>query len=112
MTLVQVALKKLTLSQECLSGQLELGLPWDPLAQSVTAIETCRRNLQRLSAWNDKGDKADHVDIRSRALSHSGETFCKKNLQGDKQRIHNDDKCLIIMLECKPLRKRKDCSSF
>ena len=114
MTLVQVALKKLTLSQDCLSGQLELGLPWDPFAQSVTAIETCRRNLQRLSAWSDKGDKAEHLDIRSRALSHSGETFCKKNLQGVKQRIHNDDKCLqtkLFLLECKPLRKRKDCSS-
>ena len=89
-----MALKKLTLSQECWSGQLELGLPWDPLAQSVTAIETCRGNLQRLSEWNDKGNKAEHLDIRSRALSHSGETFCKKNLQGDKQRIHNDDNCL------------------
>ncbi|CAH3172369.1 unnamed protein product [Porites evermanni] len=81
MTLVQVALKTLTLSQECLSGQLKLGLPWDPFAQSVTAIETCRRNLQRLSAWNDKGDTAEHLHIRSRALSHSGEIFCKKNLQ-------------------------------
>ena len=93
-----MALKKLTLSQECLSGQLELRLPWDPLAQSVIAIETCRRNLQRLSEWNDKGDKAEHLDIRSRALSHSGETFCKKNLQGDKQRIHNDDNCLQTKL--------------
>ena len=114
MTLVQVALKKLTLSQECLSGQLELGLPWDPLVQSVTAIETCRRNLQHPSVWNDKEDKAEHVDIRTRALSHSGETFCKKILQGDKQRIHNDDKCLqtkLFLLECKPLRKRKDFSS-
>ena len=114
MTLVQVALKKLTLSQECLSGQIELGLPWDPLTQSATVIETCRRNLQRLSAWNDKGDKAEQVGIRSRALSHSGETFCKKNLQGNKQRIHNDDKCLqtkLFLLECKPLRKRKDCRS-
>lgn len=115
MTVVQVALKKLTLSQECLSGQLELGLPWDPLAQSVTAIETCRRNLQRLSTWSDKGDKAEHLDIRSRALSYSGETFCKKNLQGDKQSKHNDDMCLktnyFCLHECKPLRKRKDCSS-
>ena len=114
MTLVQVALKTLTLSQECLSGQLKLGLPWDPFAQSVTAIETCRRNLQRLSAWNDKGDTAEHLHIRSRALSHSGEIFCKKNLQGDKQRIHKDDNCLqtkLYLLERKPLRKRKDCSS-
>ena len=111
MTLVQVALKKLTLSQECLSGQLELGLPWDPLAQSVTAIETCCRNLQSLSTWSDKGDKVEHLDIRSTALSHSGETFCKKNLQGDKS---NDDMCLkdkLFLFECKPLRKRKDCSS-
>ena len=114
MTLIQVALKKLTLSQECLSGQLELGLPWDPLAQSVTAIETCRRNLQCHSAWNDRGDNPDHLDIRTRALSHSGETFCKINLQGDKQLIHNDDKCLqtkLFLLEYKPLRKRKDFSS-
>ena len=114
MTLVQVALKKLTLSQEFLSGQIELGLPWDPLTQSVTAVETCRKNLQRLSAWSDKGDKAEHLDIRSRALSHSGETFCKKDLQGDKQRKHNDEKCLqkkLFLLECKPLRKRKDYSS-
>ena len=114
MTLVQVALKKLTLSQEFLSGQIELGLPWDPFTQSVTAVETCRKNLQRLSAWNDKGDKAEHLDIRSRALSHSGETFCKKDLQGDKQRKHNDEKCLqkkLFLLECKPLRKRKDYSS-
>ena len=93
-----MALKKLTLSQECMSGQLELRLPWDPLTQSVTAIETCRRNLQRLSAWNDKGDKAEHLDIRNRALSHSGETFCKKNLQGDKQRIYIDDNCLQTKL--------------
>ena len=71
MTLIQVALKKLTLSQECLSGQLELGLPWDPLAQSVTAMETCRGNLQRLSEWNDKGDKAEHLDIRCRAQEKS-----------------------------------------
>ena len=54
MTLVQVAFKKLTMSQECWSGQLELGPPWVPLTQSVTAIEICRENLQRLSAWNDK----------------------------------------------------------
>ena len=71
MTLIQVALKKLTLSQECMSGQLELVLPWDPLAQSVTAIETCRRNLQRLSAWNDKEDNPDHLDIRTRAQEKS-----------------------------------------
>ena len=106
MTLVQVALKKLTLSQECLSGQLELGLPWDPLAKSVTAIETCRRNLQRPSVWFDKEDKTEHLDIRTRALSHSGEAFCKQNIQGDKQRKYNDDMCLqtkLFLLECKPL---------
>ena len=71
MTLVQVALKKLTLSQECLSGQLELGPPWAPLTQSVTAIEICRGNLQRLSAWSDKGDKAEHLYIRCRAQEKS-----------------------------------------
>ena len=107
MTLVQVALKKLTLSQECLSGQLELGLPWDPLAQSVTAIETCRRNLQCLSAWNDKGDKAEHLDIRSRALSHSGEAFCKKNLQGDKQRIQVfTNKIIFVRVQAFEKKKR------
>ena len=82
LTLIQVALKTLTLSQECVDGKLELGIPWDPLAMSATAMETCQRSLQRLSVWNDKEEKAETPDLR-RALSYAGETFDKISLQGE-----------------------------
>lgn len=81
LTLIQVALKKLTFSQECVDGKLELGIPWDPLAMSATAMETCQRSLQRLSVWSDKEEKAETPDLR-RALSNAGETFHKTSLQG------------------------------
>ena len=82
MTPIQVAIKKLTLSQECLDGKLELGLPWDPLAISATAMETCQRNIQRLSVLSVQEEQGETLCLH-RALFHSGETFHRASLQGE-----------------------------
>jgi len=82
MTPIQVAMKKLTLSQECLDGKLELGIPWDPLATGATAMETCKKSLQRPSAWTDKGEQGRTLATH-REISHAPETFHKTSLQGE-----------------------------
>ena len=91
MTLIQVAIKKLTLSQECLDGKLELRIPWDPLAMSATAMETCHRNLQRLSVWSEQHEPHK----QQKALLHSGEAFHKTSLPGDDSNSVED-----VYLEC------------
>lgn len=82
MTPIQVAIKKFTLSQECLDGKLELGLPWDPLAISATAMETCQRNVQRLSVLSVQEEQGETLGPH-RALFHSAETFHKTSLRGE-----------------------------
>lgn len=82
-TLIQVAVKKLTLSEECLDGKLELGIPWDPLATSTAKMGNCQKNLQSLSLWcrekEEQGGPLDHHD----ALLYSKEAFHKTSIHGE-----------------------------
>lgn len=81
-TLVQVAIKKLILSEECLDGKLELGIPWDPLAISTTEMENCQRNLKSLSSWSkDKKEQGGQLD-QNKTLSYAKETFQKSSIHG------------------------------
>ncbi|XP_020622658.1 uncharacterized protein LOC110060247, partial [Orbicella faveolata] len=81
-TLVQLAIKKLILSKECLDGKLELGIPWNPLAMSTIEMENCRKNLHRLSSWSkDKEEQAGQLD-RHKTLSYSREKFQKSGIHG------------------------------
>ena len=81
-TLVQVAIKKLILSEECLEGKLELGIPWDPLAMSTENMENCHKTLHRLSSWSqDKKEQGGQLD-QHKALSYSKETFQKFCIHG------------------------------
>ena len=81
-TLVQVAVKKLILSEECLDGNLELGIPWNPLAMSTIEMEKCQKNLHRLSSWSkDKEEQAGQLEGHI-TLSYSRETFHKSGIQG------------------------------
>lgn len=81
-TLVQLAIKKLILSEECLDGKLELGIPWNPLAVSTIEMENCRKNLHRLSSWSkDKEEQAEQLE-EHKALLYSKETFQKSGIHG------------------------------
>jgi len=82
-TLVQLAIKKLILSKECLDGKLELGIPWNPLAMSTIEMENCQKNLHRLSSWSkDKEEQAGQLD-RHKTLSYSREKFQKSGIHGE-----------------------------
>ena len=79
-TLVQVAIKKLILTEECLDGKLELGLPWNPLAMSTIEMENCQKTLHRLSSWSKgKEEQAGQLN-QHKALSK--ETFKKSGIHG------------------------------
>ena len=81
-TLVQVATKKLILSEECLDGKLELGIPWNPIAMSTIEMENCQKNLHSLSSWSqDKKEQGRQLEGH-KALSHSKETFQKRGIHG------------------------------
>lgn len=81
-TLVQVAIKKLILSEECLDGKLELEIPWDPLVLSTANMENCQKTLHRLSSWSqDKKEQGGQLG-QHKALSYSKETFQKSGIHG------------------------------
>ena len=81
-TLVQLAIKKLILTEECLDGKLELGIPWNPLAMSTIEMENCQKNLHRLSSWiEDKEEQAGQLESHN-TLSYSRETFQKRGIHG------------------------------
>ena len=81
-TLVQVAIKKLILSEECLDGKLELEIPWDPLVMSTANMENCQNALDRLSSWSqEKKEQGGQID-QHKALSYSKETFQKFGIHG------------------------------
>ncbi|KAJ7330603.1 hypothetical protein OS493_022218 [Desmophyllum pertusum] len=83
LSLVQVAIKKLILPQECLDGNLELGIPWDPLAVSTSQMENCQKNLQSLTSWSrGKAEQGERL-AQQKALSYSKETFHKTNIHDD-----------------------------
>ena len=82
LTLVQVAIKKLILSEECLDGKLELGIPWNPLAMSTIEMENCQKNLYRLSLWSQDKKEQPELLERHKTLSYSRETFQKSGIHG------------------------------
>lgn len=82
-TLIQMAIKKLTLSEECLEGKLELGIPWDPLAISTTKMENCQKNLQSLSLWSREKEEQGGRLEKQNALPYSKETFHKTSIHGE-----------------------------
>ncbi|KAL9950980.1 hypothetical protein ACROYT_G043564 [Oculina patagonica] len=82
-TLIQMAIKKLTLSEECLEGKLELGVPWDPLAISTTKMENCQKNLQSLSLWSREKEERGGRLAKQNALPYSKETFHKTSIHAD-----------------------------
>jgi len=101
-TLVQLAIKKLILSKECLDGKLELGIPWNPLAMSTIEMENCQKNLHRLSSWSkDKEEQAGQLD-RHKTLSYSREKFQKSG-------IHGEDVKFLKVRQC---RKSSACSVY
>ena len=98
-TLIQVAAKKLTLSEECLDGKLELGIPWDPLATSTAKMENCQKHLQSLSLWSrEKEERGGRLDQHD-ALLYSKETFQKTSIHGEDLYSVVADKYLLNKLE-------------
>ncbi|XP_066015479.1 protein shortage in chiasmata 1 ortholog-like [Pocillopora verrucosa] len=82
-TLIQEAMKKLTLSQELLDGKVELGIPWNPLAVSIRQMENCQIYLQSVSSWSD--EKQSQSEISPHRKGTARETFSKNNIYDEAQ---------------------------
>ena len=52
---VESAVRVLVLRHEDVEGELELDLPWDPLASSSLEIETCQESARQLLSLEDTG---------------------------------------------------------